>query len=228
MMRSRVRVEWLVPALFAVAMVVTGARAAHVVGQALAHPSTRAWLDAVCDLVRTGIAIAFALFTVGRAAPRHPARAPLAFVACAVAMGTAVATGDPSPQTPYLLVVLGELVAVAGFAWMLVAVTFLGRCFSVLPEARGLVTRGPYSVVRHPVYLGEIAACFGLVLAAPSALNAVAFACFAVAQAVRMKLEERALQAAFPEYESYARRVPRLVPALWRGPSPRPEGARAV
>jgi protein-S-isoprenylcysteine O-methyltransferase Ste14 len=204
--------EWFVPALFAIAALSTGARFATAVSHALAHPAARAWLDAGCDLLRTGISLAFALFTIGRAAPRQPARNPLAFIACAIAMGTAVASRDPSPATPDVLVVVGELVAVTGFAWMLLAVSVLGRCFGVLPEARGLVTRGPYGVVRHPVYLGEIGACLGLVVAAPAPINAVGFACFVAAQAVRMNLEERALQAAFPEYESYARRVPRLIP----------------
>jgi protein-S-isoprenylcysteine O-methyltransferase Ste14 len=227
-MRTRFRMEWLVPAIFAIAALSTGARFATAVAHALAHPAARAWLDAGCDLLRTGISLAFAFFTIGRAAPRHPARSPLAFVACGIAMGTAVATSDPSPSTPDLLVVFGELVAVTGFAWMLVAVTFLGRCFSVLPEARGLVTRGPYGVVRHPVYLGEIGACLGLVVAAPSAMNAVAFACFIAAQAVRMNLEERALRAAFPEYESYARRVPRFIPVPKHQPSAQPEMAGIV
>lgn len=219
-MRSRVRMEWLVPALFAIAVISTGTRSATAIAHALAHPATRAWLDVGCDLLRTGIALAFALFTIGRAAPRHPARSPLAFLACAVAMGTAVATGDPSARTPDILVIVGELVAATGFAWMLVAVMFLGRCFGVLPEARGLVTGGPYGIVRHPVYLGEIGACVGLVIAAPALANAIALAVFIIAQAVRMKLEERALQAAFPEYEAYARRVPRLVPTPRRRLSP--------
>jgi protein-S-isoprenylcysteine O-methyltransferase Ste14 len=38
----------------------------------------------------------------------------------------------------------------------------LGRSFSVMPEARRLVTNGPYSVIRHPVYLGEAVALAGV------------------------------------------------------------------
>jgi protein-S-isoprenylcysteine O-methyltransferase Ste14 len=94
----------------------------------------------------------------------------------------------------------------------------LGRCFGVLPEVRGLVTRGPYSVVRHPVYLGELGACAGLVLAAPTPWNVGVAAVFTAAQFVRMRLEERALGSEFPEYRSYAARTPRLVPRLVRRP----------
>jgi protein-S-isoprenylcysteine O-methyltransferase Ste14 len=99
---------------------------------------------------------------------------------------------------------------------MLTSVLFLGRCFGVLPEARGLVTQGPYGVVRHPVYLGEIGACVGLAIAASTTRNAVLLAAFVAAQAIRMRLEERALREAFPEYEAYARKVPRVVPMLRR------------
>jgi protein-S-isoprenylcysteine O-methyltransferase Ste14 len=205
--------QWLVPALFATAALVTAARAVDGVGHAVAHPGTREWLEAVYDLVRAAVSAAFALFTVGRAAPRRPARRPLAFGVCTVAVVAVVVLRNPPSTTPDAVVVSGELIAVAFCLWLLVSVCFLGRCFGVLPEARGLVTRGPYGIVRHPVYLGEIGACLGLVVAAPLVFNGVILGMFLTAQFVRMGLEERALMAAFPEYESYARRIPRLVPS---------------
>ena len=58
-----------------------------------------------------------------------------------------------------------------GLRGMLVAALALGRCFGVLPEARGLVTHGPYRLVRHPLYLGELAAMGGLLVASPSPRN---------------------------------------------------------
>jgi protein-S-isoprenylcysteine O-methyltransferase Ste14 len=99
---------------------------------------------------------------------------------------------------------------------MLASVLALGRCFGVLPEARGLVTRGPYRVVRHPVYLGELGAAAGLVAGAPDRWNLAAMAAFVSAQFVRMRLEERALQREFPEYAAYAAGTPRLLPRRLR------------
>ena len=67
-----------------------------------------------------------------------------------------------------------------------------------------------------PGYLGEIGVCCGLVLASPAAWNVALLACFAFAQAVRMRLEERALAAEFPQYERYAACTGRLLPRLKR------------
>jgi protein-S-isoprenylcysteine O-methyltransferase Ste14 len=99
---------------------------------------------------------------------------------------------------------------------MLGATLALGRCFGVLPEARGLVTGGPYRVVRHPLYLGELGACAGLVIASPSGWNFALAVVFAVAQGARMRMEEQELSHQFPEYGAYAARTPRLIP-LRRG-----------
>jgi protein-S-isoprenylcysteine O-methyltransferase Ste14 len=205
---------WAVPLFFAIAAAFTGVHAVQDVTRALAHHGTHLWLASAYAILRTGVALLFAVFTVGRAAPRRPARNPLALVACAGAMLAVIAFAGPGPDVPAALVIGGEALAVAFCAWLLVSVSFLGRCFGVLPEARGLVTSGPYRLVRHPVYLGELGACAGLALAAPSALNGALLAGFAAAQWVRMGLEERALSEAFSEYAAYAARTPRLIPRL--------------
>jgi protein-S-isoprenylcysteine O-methyltransferase Ste14 len=202
----------LVPALFTIAAAGKAIHAVGVLDHAVSQPATRSWLVALYAVLQTGVALAFAVFTVGRAVPRRPSRSPVAFLACAAALGAVLAFEEPARSTPEGLVLIGELVALASCAWLLLAVCFLGRCFGVLPEARDLVTTGPYRVVRHPVYLGEIGACAGLALAAPSPINAIVLATLVLAQAVRMRLEERALSDAFPEYRSYASRTPRLIP----------------
>jgi protein-S-isoprenylcysteine O-methyltransferase Ste14 len=202
----------VVPALFALAAAGKTGHAVEVTYHAVSQPTMRAWLVALYALLQTCVALAFAVFTVGRAGPRRLSRSPVAILACAVAIVGVLAFNGPSRSTPEGLMLIGEIVAIASCAWLLVSVCFLGRCFGVLPEARGLVTAGPYRVVRHPVYLGEIGACAGLALAAPSPVNTAVLGALFLAQAVRMRLEERALCDAFPEYEAYALSTPRLVP----------------
>jgi protein-S-isoprenylcysteine O-methyltransferase Ste14 len=95
----------------------------------------------------------------------------------------------------------------------------------VLPDARKLVTHGPYRVVRHPVYLGELVIAGAFLIASPSTWNVAVAAAFVVAQIYRMGLEERALAAEFPEYAAYAASTPRVLPALARPrPRLRPQG----
>ncbi len=99
-----------------------------------------------------------------------------------------------------------------GITWALYSLSYLGRRFSIVPEARGLVTSGPYRLARHPIYLGEILAGFGLVLPTVVSLHAVVFAVFLGAQLARTYFEERVLRSTYPQYEAYARRTRRLIP----------------
>jgi protein-S-isoprenylcysteine O-methyltransferase Ste14 len=206
--------RWIVPALFAIAAVATGTRAAGNFAHAVSDPTTQSWLVALYGILRTGVALTFAVVTVGRSAPLRPSRSPVAFLACVVAMAAVLGFAEPGRSTPEGLILGGEVVAVAFCVWLLVSVVSLGRCFGVLPEARGLVTSGPYRWVRHPVYLGEIGACAGLAIASPSLRNAFVLGLLGAAQAVRIGFEERALTHAFPTYTAYASRTPRLVPRV--------------
>jgi protein-S-isoprenylcysteine O-methyltransferase Ste14 len=202
----------VVPALFSIAAAGKAIHAVGVLDHAVSQPTTRSWLVALYALLQTGVALAFAVFTVGRAVPTSPSRSPVAFLACAASIAAVLAFEGPAASTPEGVLLAGELIAVASCVWLLVSVCFLGRCFGVLPEARGLVTRGPYRLVRHPVYLGEIGACAGLAIASPSLRNAAVLGALAAAQAVRMGLEERALTQTFPGYARYAANTPRVIP----------------
>jgi protein-S-isoprenylcysteine O-methyltransferase Ste14 len=162
--------------------------------------------------IRTAVVVAFAVFVVRRPPARERSHGLLALASCTVAMASLVLVHTPPADVPTAQVVSGDLVALCGGAWMLASTLALGTCFGILPEARGLVTRGPYSLVRHPLYLGELLACAGLLIAAPTTWNLALGAAFAAAQATRMRLEERALERAFPQYRDYAARTPRLVP----------------
>jgi protein-S-isoprenylcysteine O-methyltransferase Ste14 len=204
--------RWLLPGAFLAAAVFSGA---HMVSALLAAPGgqgARTALVGVYYLLRTAIALAFAVFTIGRPSPREHARQPLAIAACVAAMAAVLAFAPPQRTSDLALVLAGDAIAVIACVWLLTSVLALGRCFGVLPEARGLVTRGPYRLVRHPVYLGELGACVGLAIAVPSPANTAVLCLFAAAQAARMSFEERALTAAFPDYAAYAARTPRLLP----------------
>jgi protein-S-isoprenylcysteine O-methyltransferase Ste14 len=107
-------------------------------------------------------------------------------------------------------------VVVVGTLFTIWSLATLGRCFGLFPEVRGLVTRGPYRLVRHPVYLGECVSALGLLLVKPHPAILLVFVVFVALQYWRTIYEERALATAFPsEYAAYAHQVPRLLPG-WR------------
>ncbi len=92
---------------------------------------------------------------------------------------------------------------------------FLGRSFSIMASARELVTRGPYGIVRHPLYLAEGITTIGIILAhwSPAAIG-LGMVQMAL-QFRRMQNEEAILREAFPaDYEAYAQRTPMIIPGL--------------
>jgi protein-S-isoprenylcysteine O-methyltransferase Ste14 len=121
---------------------------------------------------------------------------------------------DEAASTGTLLA--SSAVVMLGTLFTIWSLATLGRCFGLLPEVRGLVVRGPYRLVRHPVYLGEVIASLGSLIAKPHPLIVLTLIAFVLLQYWRTVYEERALAAAYPsEYPAYRRRVPRLVPG-WR------------
>ena len=119
---------------------------------------------------------------------------------------------DRQPR-PHVEAVADVLLA-AGLAYSVWALSWLHRSFSILPEARRLVTGGPYGLSSHPLYLGEGLATLGLLIhtAGPTAL--LLGAAVGAAQLVRIHWEEGVMSAQFPEYLEYSRRVPRYLPFL--------------
>ena len=121
------------------------------------------------------------------------------------------------PRNPDSLAVnIASFVLIAvGFSLAVHAFTYLNRSASVMPEARRLVTGGPYRFLRHPVYLFEEIGVIGLALPFASVWAVLWLLLHIACQFQRMKNEERVLRSAFPEYEDYARRTARVIPGLY-------------
>ena len=121
----------------------------------------------------------------------------------------------PAPEPGLAQSLAGLALVGLGSVLSAAVVGVLGKSFSLMAEARRLVTRGPYSLVRHPLYLAEEVAVFGIVLLYLSLPAVLLLAAHGAVQLQRMKNEETVLGRAFPEYKSYKARTRRLIPGLY-------------
>jgi protein-S-isoprenylcysteine O-methyltransferase Ste14 len=78
-----------------------------------------------------------------------------------------------------------------------------------------LTTSGPYAYTRNPLYLGSLVLAAGFAVAARSWwIVAVMVVMFGLIYIPVIAGEERFLRHTFPEYDDYARHVPRMLPRL--------------
>ena len=141
----------------------------------------------------------------------NPVAVVAALVGSFIRYGLFLVPSQPRSTNVWVLA-LSDICLATGMIWALYSLTYLRNRFSIVPEARGLVTAGPYELVRHPIYLGEITAGFGLVLPVLFTWDALVFAVFVAAQMTRIYFEERVLRSTYPQYEAYAGRTRRLIP----------------
>lgn len=103
----------------------------------------------------------------------------------------------------------------AGLTIVIAGKLSLGRSFGIVPANRGIVARGPYAFVRHPIYLGYLLSHAAFLAAHPTATNlAVAIAADS-ALIWRALIEERVL-VGDEQYRLYTQRVGwHLVPGIY-------------
>jgi len=155
-----------------------------------------------------------ALVLVARRATTRDLSAP-AIVTSAYALGFLLFL-QPGGTTHLVPEVAGATLQVASICWQFSAKIVLGRSFGILPARRGLVTAGPYRLVRHPIYFGYLVGHLGFILANFNWRNAAVLALLYAAQAVRLLREEAVLAKSEPAYRDYQQRVRwRLVPLVW-------------
>jgi protein-S-isoprenylcysteine O-methyltransferase Ste14 len=122
----------------------------------------------------------------------------------------------PAETRPFGIILPLALLALGG-AIVLLALVYLRRAFSVTPQARTVVRNGPYRLVRHPMYIGNILSiiAWALVIGTPEAL-ALSLG-FCALQIYRAHYEDRLLAGTFPEYGEYMSNVNAFIPRFHFG-----------
>ena len=109
----------------------------------------------------------------------------------------------------------GLVVQFCGVTICLWSLLTLGRSFGFAAADRGLVQRGPYRIVRHPIYASYLVGMAGYLFESPSPRNILLFSTVIGFQVARIHSEEQCL-VGDPEYRAYRARVRyRLVPPVF-------------
>jgi protein-S-isoprenylcysteine O-methyltransferase Ste14 len=121
-------------------------------------------------------------------------------------------------SVPAPLVLLGDLLFVAGFA-------FIDRVYRAnsytsatieIAEGQRVIDTGPYAIVRHPMYASALVYLTGTSLALGSYWGLLAVLLILPSLVLRLVDEERMLAAELPGYREYTTRVrSRLIPGVW-------------
>ncbi len=139
-------------------------------------------------------------------------------VAQFVLMAAVIAAGFVPPDWPQgVLSVVGALLATGGLVFAVWAGRTMGRSLTPFPKPveAGLVTRGPFAIVRHPIYTGGLGLFLGysLFTGVPALVLTIALG---LLWAGKLRVEERHLVAVYADYREYQARVPhRLIPFLY-------------
>ena len=122
--------------------------------------------------------------------------------------------GNPVALTSGLVLMLG------GLTLRLWAIRTLGHFFTAtvrVQEGQRIVTSGPFSIVRHPSYLGSYLTIAGSTLFLESYVSLLVTAVAVLAAyAVRIHAEERTMTTSFGEvYVRYSQTSFKMIPGIW-------------
>lgn len=109
---------------------------------------------------------------------------------------------------------LADLLVLGGNVGSALVLQRLGKAFSIMPEARQLVTTGPYAYARHPLYAVEMITIAGIALQFEQPWAGLIAAAVIALQVIRSLFEEQVLIEAYPEYAAYRARTARFIPYI--------------
>ncbi len=111
---------------------------------------------------------------------------------------------------------IAGVLCIAGLAFCVWARATLGRNWSgtvTLKEEHELIERGPYRVVRHPIYTGLLVMIFATAITSGYLSGMVAVILAFTSFWIKLGGEEKLMLQQFPDqYRSYQQRVKRIIP----------------
>ncbi len=185
----------------------------------LAVSSASPGFQTVAEIASSLLTIAFCALVVGAYLRRGPATGTDRTVAVWLAAPLATCLPFVIPALPTSVggttrSAIAFTMILIGTTWSVWAVRHLSTCLSVVPQARALVDTGPYRIVRHPLYLGEIIAVTGFAVRAGHPSHALVVLTLIALQAYRAHREEALLATHVPGYPAYMTHTWRIIPGI--------------
>ena len=115
------------------------------------------------------------------------------------------------------LSIVGTVMLAIGLAVLFAGFMGLGKSLTAnpVPNQDGvLVTKGIYSIVRHPIYLGLLSITLGLVVSSGVWAQIIVWIALAILLVYKMRWEEVLLTAKYKGYAEYMSKVPAVIPGL--------------
>ena len=137
-----------------------------------------------------------------------------------VFFGPRTISGQPVYALPFpgACQIVGGTLMILGGALLLAGLVRLGRGLTPLPypkDGATLIEKGPFALVRHPMYSGGLVLAFGWALFVRSWLTVGYALALFVFLDLKSRREERWLTERFPTYRGYQERVRRLIPFVY-------------
>ena len=133
-------------------------------------------------------------------------------------IGAMIAVNLVRGQKPHDVLDFADPVSVAGVLLVAAGLALRSWAAGVLHKNSELTTRGPYGLLRNPLYAGSFLMMFGFcaILGDPINFLLVLGPVLAI-YVIKVRQEERLLSARFPQaWAEYARTTPRFLPRLGR------------
>lgn len=158
---------------------------------------------------------------------RTQPRGPRLFQAALALLGFFL-LGSPSEAQGWLAIrflpqnhaveIAGLVTTIAGCLFAIWARVTLGTNWSgraTVKAGHQLITKGPYALVRHPIYTGLMLAALGTALASGQLRGPLGLLLVLLGFLVKMSQEERLMMETFPQaYPAYRHRVKALIPGI--------------